>query len=73
VFTPNGKSADRSPEPPGIVVIRFQLARSPDELFKWHWAVPPALRRFPNRRFLTAVKVLTDTIRLVCEYMSINS
>jgi hypothetical protein len=38
VFTPNGKSADRSPEPPGIVVIRFQLARSPDELFKWHWA-----------------------------------
>ena len=36
-------------------------------------AVPPALRPFPNRRFLTAVKVLTDTIRLVSEYMPINS
>ena len=44
VFTPNEKSVDRSREPPGIVAIRFQLARSPDELFKWHWAVPPANR-----------------------------
>jgi hypothetical protein len=35
-------------------------------------AVPPALRPFPNRRFLTAVKDLTGTIRLVSEYMPIN-
>jgi len=41
-FTPNEKSADRFREPPGIVVIRFQLARNPNELFKWHWAKAPA-------------------------------
>jgi len=37
VFTPNEKSADRSRGAVlGIVVIRFQLARSPDELSWWH-------------------------------------
>jgi hypothetical protein len=49
VFTPNEENVDRSREPPGIVAIRFQLARNPNELFKWHWAVPPA-SRFARRR-----------------------
>ena len=42
VFTPNEKSADRSRDPPGIFVIRFQLATDPNELFRWHWAEAPA-------------------------------
>ena len=36
-------------------------------------AVPPALRPFPNRRFLTAVKDLTDSMRLVFESTTMNS
>src|ERR1039457_4391788 len=44
VFTPTERSADRSHGLLGIAVTVFPLARSPDELFKWHWALSPANR-----------------------------
>jgi len=36
---PKRKSADRSRELPGAAVTVFPLARNPNELFKWHWAM----------------------------------